>query len=66
MNNGLLNLFANFIVFGLGMWLVNVYIPMPASIKSLMNLVVIIVLLIYVLQFFELIHTIIPMFRIMR
>ena len=66
MNSGLLNLFANFIVFGLGMWLVNVYIPMPPSIKSLMNLVVIIVLLIYVLQFFELIHTVIPMFRIIR
>ena len=66
MNAELLNLFANFIVFGLGMWLVNVYIPMPAGIKNLLNILVVIVLIIYMLQFFEVIHTIIPMFRMIR
>ena len=66
MNNELLNLIANFIVFGLGMWLVNAYIPMPGAIKSLLNILVTIVLILYVLQFFGLIHTIVPMYRLIR
>jgi hypothetical protein len=66
MTHDLLNLFANIIVFGLVMWLVNAYIPMPGSIKSLLNILVVIVLVIYVLQFFGIINTIIPMFRILR
>jgi hypothetical protein len=66
MTHDLLNLFANIIVFGLVMWLVNAFIPMPGSIKSLLNILVLIVLVIYVLQFFGVINTIIPMFRILR
>ena len=66
MNNGLLNLFANIIVFGIVMWLVNAYIPMPGSIKSLLNVLVLIVLIIYALQFFGVIHTVIPMYRILK
>lgn len=66
MNSGLLNLFANIIVFGLVMWLVNAFIPMPGAIKSLLNILVLIVLVIYVLQFFGIIHTVIPMYRILK
>lgn len=66
MNGGLLNLFANIIVFGLAMWLVNAFIPMPGSIKSLLNILVLIVLIIYVLQFFGIIHTVLPMYRILK
>ena len=62
----LLNLFANIIVFGLCMWLVNVFIPMPMAIKNLLNVLVLIVLIVYILQFFGIINTIIPMYRILR
>lgn len=58
--NDLLNLLLLIVVFGVVMWLVNVYIPMPGAIKSLLNLVVLIVLIIYVLQFFHLIAVILP------
>jgi hypothetical protein len=64
--NELLNLIANIVVFGLVMWLINVYIPMPGAIKSLLNIVVLVVLVIYVLQFFGVIHTLIPMYKILR
>lgn len=66
MTHNLLNLFANIIVFGLVMWLINAFIPMPGAIKSLLNILVLIVLIIYVLQFFGIINTIIPMFRILK
>lgn len=66
MTHDLLNLFANIIVFGLLMWLVNVFIPMPGAIKGLLNILVLIVLIIYILQFFGIIQTIIPMYRILR
>lgn len=64
--NELLNLFANIIVFGLVLWLVTAFIPLPMSIRSLLNIVVMVVLVIYVLQFFGIIHNIIPMVRILR
>ncbi len=66
MKHGLLNLFANIIVFGLLLWVVNVFIPMPGAIKSLLNILVLIVLIIYALQFFGVINTIIPMFNILK
>ncbi|HLI79137.1 MAG TPA: Thivi_2564 family membrane protein [Candidatus Binataceae bacterium] len=43
------------IVIGLVMWLVNTYIPMMGAIKSLLNLVVFVVVLIWLLQLFGLI-----------
>lgn len=38
------------VIAGLLMWLINTYIPMAAAIKSLLNIVVFVVLLIWVLQ----------------
>lgn len=64
--NELLNLIALIVLFGVLLWLVNAYIPMPAPIKSLLNILVLIVLIIYVLQFFGLIKTILPIMRIFR
>lgn len=61
---GLLNLIALIVIFGVGLWLINVFIPMPAAIKSLLNLLVLIVLIIYILQFFNVIKTILPMIRL--
>lgn len=54
-----------FIVVGLAMWLINAYVPMAAGIKSLLNVVVFVVLLVWVLQVFGLIGPI-PGVRIPR
>lgn len=56
----LLNLFALIIIFGIVLWLVNAFIPMPGAIKTLLNVLVLIVLIIYVLQFFGLVRTGLP------
>lgn len=64
--NELMNLIAVIIVFGVGLWLVNAFIPMPSTIKSLLNVLVLIILVIYILQFFGLIKTILPMIRILK
>ncbi len=45
------------ILVGLGLWLVNTYVPMAAGIKSLLNAVVFAVALIWVLQVFGLIRS---------
>lgn len=62
----LLNLFALIIVFGVAMWLINIWIPMAGAIKSLLNLLVLIVLIIYILQFFHLIPNILPVIKLFR
>lgn len=41
-----------FVVVGLLMWLINAFIPMAAGIKSLLNVVVFVVVLIWVLRVF--------------
>ena len=43
------------VVVGLVMWLINTYIPMAWAIKSLLNIVVFVVVLIWILQTFGLI-----------
>lgn len=64
--NDLMNLIALIIVFGVVLWLINAFIPMPAAIKSLLNVLVLIVLVIYILQFFGVIQNILPMVRILK
>ena len=66
MSNGLLNLFLVIVLFGLILWVVFTFIPMASSVKSLLNALVIIVLLLYVLQFFGIIKTIIPMIKLIH
>ena len=46
------------VVAGLILWMINTYIPMAGAIKSLLDLVVFVVLLIWVLQAFGLIGSI--------
>jgi hypothetical protein len=46
------------VVIGLVMWLINTYIPMAAGIKSLLNIVVFIVVVVWLLQGFGLIGNI--------
>jgi hypothetical protein len=43
------------VVVGLVLWLINTYIPMAGGIKSLLNIIVFVVVLIWVLQIFGLI-----------
>jgi hypothetical protein len=44
------------IVVGVILWLINTYIPMAAPIKSLLNAVVVIVLVVWILKVFGLWH----------
>ena len=51
----LLQLVVVLIVVGVALWLVNAYIPMAASIKSILNIVVVIVVGVWVLELFGII-----------
>jgi len=42
------------IVVGVLLWLINTYIPMASAVKSLLNAVVVIVLIVWLLQVFGL------------
>lgn len=44
------------IVVGVLLWLVNTYIPMAGSIKSILNAVVVIVVVLWLLNVFGLLH----------
>jgi hypothetical protein len=53
----LINLVAVLIVVGILLWLVNRFIPMAGSIKSILNLVVVIVVVFWLLNVFGVIHS---------
>jgi predicted membrane protein len=46
----LVNLVIALIVVGVGLWLINTYIPMASSIKTILNIVVVVAVAIWVLQ----------------
>ena len=48
----LISVVVTLVVVGVVLWLINTYIPMAASIKSILNVVVIIVVAIWLLQTF--------------
>jgi len=54
----LLDVFISLIVVGVLLWLVNSFIPMAGSIKSILNAVVVIVVVIWLLNVFGLMHSI--------
>ncbi len=54
----LANIVVVLVVVGLVLWLINTYIPMVASIKSLINIVVFVVVLVWLLQGFGVIGNI--------
>lgn len=54
----LINIVVILVIVGLVMWLINTYIPMAAAIKSLLNIVVFVVMLVWVLQVFGVIGSI--------
>ncbi|MDT3738877.1 MAG: Thivi_2564 family membrane protein [Candidatus Kapabacteria bacterium] len=51
----LLTIVVVLIIVGVGLWLINNYIPMDSKIKSLLNIVVVIVVIIWLLQAFGII-----------
>lgn len=53
----LINLVVILIVVGVLLWLVNRFIPMAGSIKSILNAVVIIVVVLWLLNVFGLFHS---------
>ena len=66
MNHALTNLLLNIVALSIGMKIANAFIPMPMVIKSLLNLVVVVVMILFVLQYVGVINTIVPMFSIAR
>jgi hypothetical protein len=46
----LVNIVIALIVVGVGLWLINNYIPMASSIKTILNVVVVVAVVIWVLQ----------------
>ena len=46
----LVNLVIALIVAGIALWLINTYIPMASSIKTILNIVVVVAVAIWVLQ----------------
>ncbi|MDP3559850.1 MAG: Thivi_2564 family membrane protein [Legionellaceae bacterium] len=62
----ILNLLVLIIIAGVLLWGVNVFIPMAGAIKSLLNFLVLVLLIIYILQFFGLVKPILPFPNIFR
>ena len=44
------------IIVGVVLWLINSFIPMASSIKSILNIVVVIVVIMWLLSFFGIFH----------
>jgi hypothetical protein len=66
MTPDLLNLFAVIVVFGLVLWLINRFIPMAPPVATVLNLLVVVILVIYILQYFHVIRTIVPIVHLLR
>jgi predicted membrane protein len=46
----LLNIVIALIIVGVGLWLINRYVPMAGSIKTILNIVVVVAVCVWVLQ----------------
>ncbi len=46
----LINIVIALLVVGVGLWLINNYIPMASSIKTILNIVVVVAVVIWLLQ----------------
>ncbi len=54
----LLNIVLVLVVVGVGLWAINTYIPMARPVKTILNVVVVVVLCVWLLQTFGLIDNI--------
>ncbi len=48
----LINLVVTLVVVGVGLWLINTYVPMDRKIKNILNVAVVIVVLLWLLRGF--------------
>jgi hypothetical protein len=54
----LINIVITLVVAGVGLWAINTYIPMAASVKKILNVVVVVVLCLWLLQVFGIIGSV--------
>ena len=54
----LINLIVVLVVVGVGLWAINTYVPMDRKIKSILNVVVVIAVVLWLLQIFGLLGSI--------
>ena len=54
----LIQVVVTLIIVGVGLWLINNFIPMAGSIKSILNAVVVIVVVLWLLDIFGIFHSI--------
>jgi hypothetical protein len=52
----IINIVLVLMLIGIALWLINTYVPMAGSIKTLLNLVVVIATVVWVLQSFGILH----------
>lgn len=54
----LLTIIIVLVVFGVGLWAINTYIPMAKPVKTILNIVVVVVLSLWLLQAFGVIDSV--------
>ena len=59
----LIGLIVVLVIVGLGLWLLNTYVPMAPPIKTILNVVVVLIVLLWVLQIFGLFSGPVPRIR---
>jgi hypothetical protein len=59
----MVSLIIGLIIIGVALWLVNTYIPMDQKIKTILNIVVVICVVLYLLQIFGLLNMPLPSYR---
>ena len=57
----LISLIVTLVVVGVGLWLINNYIPMDGKIKTILNVVVVIVVVLWLLSVFGLLGSMAPL-----
>jgi len=62
----LLNLLTIIILLGIAMGLINAFIPMPAGIKTVLNIVVLIIVVLYALDYFGLVTISLPKIKLFK
>ena len=54
----LINVMITLVIVGVALWAINTYVPMAASVKKILNIVVVVVLCLWLLQGFGIIGSI--------
>ena len=54
----LINIIVVLVVIGAALWAINTYVPMAASVKKILNIVVVVVLCLWLLQVFGVIGSV--------